>query len=60
MKDSAAMSGLKDSGHPGDELRHWLAITGEEVCNQKGREMLSVSNNRVGESRSQDWKTHMF
>jgi hypothetical protein len=46
--------------HPGYRSKHWLAIIGVEVYRRNGREMPSVSNNRIGESRSQDWKTHMF
>jgi hypothetical protein len=45
MKDSLAITGLEDFGHPGYEKKHWLAITGVEVHKQNGREMLLVSNN---------------
>jgi hypothetical protein len=48
------MSVREDFGQPGWEWNHWLAITGVEIFKQKGREMPSVSNNRVGESRSQE------
>jgi hypothetical protein len=60
MKDLTAMSDLEDFGHPGYEFYHWLAITGAEIYKQNGREMPLVSNNRIGESRPQEWKTHVF
>jgi len=59
-KDSSEMVDLEDFGHPGCEWNHWLAITGVEIYKQNGRQMSSVSNNRIGGCRSQDWKTHMF
>ena len=58
-KDWAAMSDLEDFGYPAYKKKHGLAITGVEGYKQNGREMPSVRNNRNGESRSQDWKTHM-
>jgi hypothetical protein len=48
------MSVREEFGHPGWEWNHWLAITGVEIFKQKGREMLSVSNNRFGVSRSRE------
>ena len=48
------MSGLKEFGHPGWEWNHWLAIHGVEVFKQKDREMPSVSNDRIGVSRSRE------
>jgi hypothetical protein len=60
MKKTLAIADLEDFGHPGYELKYWLAITGVEVYKQNGREMPLVSNNRIGESRAQDWKTHVF
>jgi hypothetical protein len=59
-KDWAAMSDLEDFGHPGYKTKHWLAITGVEGYKQNGRVKPSVSNNRIGRIRSQDWETHMF
>jgi hypothetical protein len=54
------IASLEEFGYPGYKLRHQLAIIGVEVYKQNGREMSSVSNNRIGGSRSQDRKTHMF
>jgi hypothetical protein len=43
-KDSAAMSGFEDLGHPGHKMRHWLAIIGVEGYEQNGREILLARN----------------
>jgi hypothetical protein len=60
MKDLSEMAGLEDFGHPGCEWNYWLAITGVDIFKQNDRQISSVSNNRIGGCRSQDWKTHVF
>jgi hypothetical protein len=54
--DSLAIAGLQDFGQPGCIRNHGLAIIDVEGYKQNGREMLSVSDNWSGESRSQSEK----
>jgi hypothetical protein len=53
MKDSSEMVGLEDFGHPGYKIKHWVAISAVEIYKQNGRQMSSVSNNRIGGCRLQ-------